>query len=107
MSEILRLKPANRHLLVIPHTKDNETPAGVILPEDYSPEQEVYVEATVVDVAEDCGKQFRYLRYGSFEEKRKVIVDRSMLQEVTVGENTHYFVLENYVIALYRGANES
>ena len=107
MSELLRLKPVNRHLLIVPHVKKNETSSGVVLPDDYRPEESSYIEATVIDVAEDCNKQFRSLRYGSFEEKRKIIVDRSMIQEVSVKDSVHFFILENYVIGVYRGANES
>mgnify|MGYP001162804371 CR=1 FL=1 len=107
MSEIMRLKPVNRHLLIIPHNKKNETSSGVILPEDYNPEQEVYVEATVIDVAEDCSKQFNSLRYGTIGDEKKIIVDRSMIQEVNVRDKKHYLVLENYVVGVYRRANEN
>ena len=107
MSEILRLKPVNRHLLIVPHVKKNETAAGVVLPEDYAPEQEAYVEATVIDVAEDCDKQFNSLRYGVIGDDKKIIVDRSMIQEVKVKDRTHYLVLENYIVGVYRRANEN
>ena len=107
MSEILRLKPVNRHLLIVPHVKKNETASGVVLPEDYAPEQEAYVEATVIDVAEDCDKQFNSLRYGVIGDDKKIIVDRSMIQEVKVKDRIHYLILENYIVGVYRRANES
>lgn len=107
MSEISRLKPVNRHLLVIPHVKKNETSSGVVLPDDYKPEQDTYVEVTVIDVADDCSKLFNSLRYGTIGEEKKIVVDRSMIQEVNVKDKTHYLVLENYVVGVYRRANEN
>lgn len=107
MSEIRRLKPVNRHLLIVPHVKKNETTSGVVLPEDYNPEQDMYVEATVIDVAEDCNKQFNSLRYGIIGDEKKIIVDRSMIQEVNVKDKTHYLVLENYVVGVYRRPDEN
>lgn len=106
MSDILRLKPVNRHLLIVPHVKKNETSSGVVLPDDYQPEQDSYIEATVVDVADDCGKQFNSLRYGTIGEEKRIVVDRSMIQEVNIKERTHYLVLENYVVGVYRRAND-
>ena len=107
MSEIMRLKPVNRHLLIVPHSKKNETSSGVVLPDDYNPEQEAYVEATVIDVSEDCGKQFNSLRFGTIGEEKTIIVDRSMIQEVSVRDKKHYLVLENYVVGIYRRPHEN
>jgi len=35
------------------------------------------------------------------------VVDRSMIQEVTLKEKTHYMILENYVVGVYRRPDES
>ena len=105
-SKIEILKPVNRHLLIVPHVQKNETNTGVILPEDYSPEQDQYIEATVIDIAVDCDKQFRHLRYGAIDSNR-IVVDRSMIQEVTLKDKTHYMILENYVVGIYRRPDES
>lgn len=101
-----RLKPVNRHMLIVPHVKKNETSSGVVLPDDYKPEQEMYIEATVIDIADDCSKHFNPLRYGTIGEEKRIVVDRSMVQEVTVKDKTHYLVLENYVVGIYRRADE-
>ena len=106
MSDILRLKPVNRHLAIVPHIEKNETNSGVVLPEDYQPEQDRYIEATVIDVAEDCDKQFKALRYGEVLDQKKIIVDRSMIQEITLKERSHFLILENYVVGIYRRVNE-
>ena len=67
VSRIEMLKPVNRHLLIVPHTQKNETNTGVLLPEDYNPEQDQYIEASVIQIADDCDKQFRHLRYGTID----------------------------------------
>ena len=106
VSKIEMLKPVNRHLLIVPHVKKNETNAGVLLPEDYNPDQDQYIEATVIDIAQDCDKQFRHLRYGNID-SNKIVVDRSMIQEVKLKEKTHYMILEKYVVGVYRRPDEN
>ncbi|RPG59463.1 MAG: hypothetical protein CBD51_002990 [Flavobacteriales bacterium TMED191] len=106
VSRVEALKPANRHLLIVPHVQKNETDSGVILPDDYKIEQAQYIEASVIDIAEDCDKQFRHLRYENID-NNKIVVDRSMIQEVVLKDKTHYLILENYVVGVYRRPNES
>lgn len=107
MSDLVRLRPSNRHLLILPHIKKNETPSGVMLPDGYQPEEDVYVEATVLDIAEDCDKQFNFLKFGRIELEKKIVVDRRMIQEVKLQNKTHYLILENYVIGTYRRFDEN
>lgn len=106
VSKIEMLKPVNRHLLIVPHVQKNETNTGVLLPDDYSPEENRYVEASVVDIASDCDKQFSHLRYDNVDNNR-IVVDRAMIQEVTLKDRTHYMILENYVVGVYRRPDES
>ena len=101
-----RIKPVNRHLLIIPHVKKNETATGVLLPDDFQPEEDRYIEATVIDVASDCNPQFKYLRLGNIDDK-KIIIDSTMIEEVKLKEKTHYMILENYVVGVYRRPDES
>ena len=105
-SKIEILKPVNRHLLIVPHVQKNETNSGVLLPEDYNPEQDQYIEATVIQIADDCDKQFRHLRYGNID-INKIVVDRSMIQEVKLKDKTHHMILENYVVGVYRRPSEN
>ena len=105
-SKIERLKPVNRHLLIVPHVQQNETNTGVLLPDDYKPEESRYIEASVVDIADDCDKQFRHLRLGNVDNNR-VVIDRSMIEEVSLKDKTHFLILENYVVGVYRRADES
>ena len=79
-NKVARLKPANRHILIVPHTHKHEQQSNVLLPEGFL-EEEDYVEATVVDVADDCKSQFKALKYGNLSENR-VLVDKKMIQEI-------------------------
>ena len=106
MSKIETLRPVNRHLLIVPHVNKNETNSGVILPEDYHQDEDRYIEATVIDLALDCDKQFKHLKYENYD-NNKIVVDRTMIEEVKLKEKTHYMILENYVVGVYRRPNES
>ena len=49
---------------------------------------------------------FAILRYGNID-NNKIVVDRSMIQEVTLKDKTHYMILENYVVGVYRRPSEN
>ena len=100
-----RLKPVNRHLVIVPHVQKNETNSGVLLPEDFTQEEDRYISASVVDIASDCSSDFQRLRRISHE-KNIVVVDRGMIEEVALNGKTHYIILENYVIGILRGLDE-
>ena len=106
VSRIEILKPVNRHLLIVPHVKKNETNTGVLLPEDYNSDENQYIEASVIDIASDCSKQFSHLKYEKIDNNR-IVVDRSMIQEITLKDKTHYMILENYVVGVYRRPSEN
>jgi hypothetical protein len=100
------LRPVNRHLLVVPHFKSEKpNENGILLPEDYKPQENRYITATVVDVAQDCAEPFQRLRRGTFSEKA-IVLDKSMLEEVDVKGKVSYIILENYVVGLLRGIDE-
>jgi co-chaperonin GroES (HSP10) len=87
------LKPVNRHIL-IEIEKSSETPKEsiIVLPEDYKPEEERYISANVVNYAED-------VRF-SLSPHDKIIVDRTMIEEISINESTFNVVLDNYVIGI-------
>lgn len=100
MTRIVALRPTNRHLTIIPHFIRREKSSDVLLPDDFKQEEATYVKATVIDVASDCCDDFRRLNFSG--ENSDVIVQRSMIEEVTVDNKTHYMILENYVMGIYR-----
>ena len=106
MSRIETLKPVNRHILIVPHVHKNETNSGVLLPDNYRPDEDRYIEATVIDIASDCDSQFRHLRYENIDSNR-IVVDRTMIQEIALKDKTHYMILENYVVGVYRRPDEN
>ena len=105
MSRFEALKPVNRYLLVVPHVSENQTNSGVLLPEDYKPEEDRFIEATVLDIAPDCSEHIRKIKYNMLPDK-KIIIDRTMLEKVSVKEKTYHMILENYVVGVFRGPNE-
>lgn len=101
-----RLRPVNRHLLIVPHVKKNETNSGVLLPEDFKQEEDRYIEATVVDISSDCSEQFKHLRYNNVD-NNLIVVDRTMIEEVSLKDKTYHMILENYVVGVYRRSGEN
>jgi hypothetical protein len=100
------LRPVNRHMLIVPHDQEEvEEASSVLLPDDYRPPEDRFVVATVVDVAPDCASQFQKLRRGTFSE-RNIVVDRSMIEEISVKGKVSHLILENYVVGLLRGIDE-
>ena len=83
--------PENRHLLVNPIEEDHniDNTVQLLMPEDFRPPQSQYVVCEVLDIAEDS--KF----YNTMIEK--IVIERRMLHEVTIGSETNYLVLENYV----------
>ncbi|MAJ45403.1 MAG: hypothetical protein CMF96_11765 [Candidatus Marinimicrobia bacterium] len=87
-------KPVNRHVLIKNRApkNDKETPMGILLPEDFNPTEERYICSHVIDWAEDI--RFK-LREGS-----KVIVDSSMIEEITVDNATYSIIQDNYIVGI-------
>ena len=106
MTEIKMLKPVNRHISIVPHFKQENTESGVILPDDYKEEESRFIKATVIDVAADFKSDFHQLKYGRVGPK-EIVVDKSMIEEVEIGNKIHYMILENYVVGIYRRPNEN
>jgi co-chaperonin GroES (HSP10) len=86
-------KPVNRHILIeIEKRKEATKESIIVLPEDYKPEEERYISVTVVNFADD-------VRF-SLSLHDKIIVDRTMIEEICTNEGTFNVVLDNYVIGI-------
>ena len=87
-------KPVNRHVLIKnrPPKIENEGPMGILLPDDFKPTEERYVCIDVVDWAEDV--RFKLVS-GS-----KVIVDSTMIEEITVNNSTYSIIQDNYIVGI-------
>ena len=86
--------PVNRMLLLQP-IEEEEHEASILLPEDYVAKSP-FGEATVLSVADDCKVK---VSGGD-----NIIFDNSMLQEVSLNGQTHYLLLENYVMCVVGNA---
>jgi hypothetical protein len=62
------------------------------LPEDYKPEEQRYSEVTVLRAADD-------VRFDLCQ-NNKIIVDRSMVEQITIGSTNYDVILDNYVIGI-------
>ncbi len=89
----MMLNPRNRHLLVIPQDEEEqEEERAVLLPENYRKPQSPYVPVSVLSVAPDVSQ---LIMAGD-----TLVVERSMLKEVTFEGETFYLVLENYILGI-------
>ena len=106
---IKKMKPFNRHLLIVPHASKNEQEqdVGVLLPDGFKPEVDRYGLATVINIAKDCSESIRQVKFQATSDPMMVVVDRSMVEEVEIYGKKYYFILENYVLGALRGINEN
>ena len=86
------LRPVNRHILVDYSPPQENTDSGILLPDDYKPPTEDYVVVDVLAVSEDIS-----IRCNTDDQ---IVIDKKMLQEITVGHSNYYLILENYVIGV-------
>jgi co-chaperonin GroES (HSP10) len=86
------LKPVNRHIVVKYKPQEEKTNSDILLPDDYKPPERNHVVTEVLAVADDI----------SFSCKKgdKLVIDKKMLEEITVEDSTYYLILENYVIGV-------
>jgi len=101
MGNINKLQPLNRHILIEPHLEKNETNSGVLLPEGFTPEMDKYITARVLSVSQDCKDSLKEACWFLDKKSVSVVVDRSMIEEVSVFGKTHHMILENYVLGVF------
>jgi co-chaperonin GroES (HSP10) len=86
------LRPVNRHILVEYSPPQEKTDTGILLPDDYKAPEQNHIIVQVLGVAEDVS--FRC------EKGDKIVIDKKMLDELSVEHSTYYTILENYVIGV-------
>tara|TARA_B100001250_G_C19633728_1_gene714951 strand:- start:355 stop:627 length:273 start_codon:yes stop_codon:yes gene_type:complete len=86
-------KPVNRYILVniLEKSNDDGEPL-IVLPDDYQPEESTHTEVTVVESAEDV----RFSIYPGSQ----LVVDSSMMEEITIDGTIYNVILDNYVIGI-------
>ena len=89
----MMLEPRNRHILVLPiEEQEKEEEMAVLLPDSYRKPQSEYVAVSVVSAAPDVSQ---LLMSGD-----TLVIERSMLKEITFEESIYYLILENYVLGI-------
>jgi len=86
------LRPVNRHILVDYCPPKEKTDTGILLPDDYKAPEQNHIIVEVLGVAEDVS--FRC------EKGDRIVIDKKMLDELSVEHSTYYTILENYVIGV-------
>ena len=86
------LRPVNRHILVDYSPPHESVDSGILLPDDYKPPTEDYVVVDVLAVSEDVS-----IRCNTDDQ---IVIDKKMLQEISVNHSIYYLILENYVIGV-------
>tara|TARA_B100000029_G_scaffold390193_1_gene386903 strand:- start:115 stop:360 length:246 start_codon:yes stop_codon:yes gene_type:complete len=71
-----------------------EQETGILLPDDFKPKEERYISVIVRAWASDV----RFSDY--LVEGATVIVDRTMLEEISLNNETFTVIQDNYVIAI-------
>ena len=86
------LRPVNRHILVAYSPPQEKTDTGILLPDDYKAPEQNHIIVEVLGVAEDVS--FRC------EKGDKIVIDKKMLDELSIEHSTYYTILENYVLGV-------
>lgn len=87
--------PVNRHVhIALQQEAPPETASGILLPEGFNPTDERYVVAHVTAAADDV--KFK----GSIPPGTKVVVDKTMVEEIKFLGKSINVVLENYIVGI-------
>ena len=93
-------KPVNRYLQInLPQPKP-QTTSSLVLPEDYKPTEERHITAKVVAYAADVRFKEQLVMCGGCG--TSVIVDKSMIEEITINNSKINVVLDNYVVGIIK-----
>jgi co-chaperonin GroES (HSP10) len=86
------LNPVNRYISINLQPANSSPESLIVLPDDYQPDPESYVEVEAIKAAEDV----RFEVSGG----TKLIVDRSMIEEISIGGTIYNVILDNYVVGI-------
>ena len=89
-------RPVNRYIQINLPEVVPQTPTGIVLPDDFKPTEERYGTAEVVSYAPDVRFKDQIASGAS------VIIDKSMIEEITVNNEKINVVLDNYVVGIIK-----
>ena len=92
----MNFTPVNRYIQIetVEEKPQALTQTGIVLPDDFKPTEEQYVIVKIKGWADDV--KFKSKLWVNHE----IIVDRSMIEEVKLSDETVQVVLENYVVGI-------
>ena len=86
-------EPVNRYILInIPEPNEEASNLSIILPDDYKTPDESHLLVSAIRAAAD-------VRF-NIQEGSKVVVDRSMIEEIKIGGTIYNVILDNYVVGI-------
>ena len=98
----MQITPVNRHIQIkVDEQPTAERASGIVLPDDYEPTIDRYVIVTVVGYADDV-RFCDHLIAG-----RKILVDQTMIEEITIDSEKITVILDNYVIGIVHTVKET
>ena len=87
-------KPVNRYIQIKLPEIVQQTSSGIVLPDDFKPTEERHGLATVINFAIDVRFKDQLANHP------EVIVDKSMIEEITVNNEKISVILDNYVVGI-------
>ena len=86
------LIPVNRYVVVEHVNTKTESDQLIVLPDDYVPTSEKFIEVVSIRSAED-------VRF-DISHPSRLVVDRSMIEEISVGGTIYNVILDNYILGI-------
>jgi len=87
-------KPVNRYICISPPEVRPDTSSGILLPEDFKPTEARHGVSNVVSWSEEV-RFAEQLQVGI-----RVLVDKSMIEEVEIDGHKYHLILDNYILGL-------
>ena len=93
-------KPVNRYVQIELPEPAIQTNSGIVLPDDYKPPEERHITAKVVAYASDVRFKDQLVMCGG--QGTSVIIDKSMIEEITTNIGKINVILDNYVVGIIK-----
>jgi len=90
----INFKPVNRYILIDLEPQEDKKEQLIVLPESYKKPEEKHTVVRCLSWAEDV--RF-FLNY-----EDELIIDRKMVEEITVGQETFHLILDNYILGILK-----
>jgi len=92
VSRKYNFKPVNRYVLIDLEPQEQETEQLIVLPESYKKPEEKYMIVHCLSWADDVRFFLNHMD--------ELIIDRKMVEEITVGQETFHVILDNYILGI-------